>query len=173
MSMSNGAPGNRRVAWAAMLLAVGVTTVGAGMARAAAFPISGGSYKANVAFRINPAGTVLGSASVTYAGAAAGKFGTAGSVHDSCWERLAVQRLLSSSDSATFTLTLDKAYELNRIRTLYVAGTPLPADYQLRVYDGASWTTVRASGGGAPASADAAVTFSKLSVTKIEWTVIG
>ena len=136
---------HRRQAERGMWFAAGVVCLLAACAAATDFAVDGyGSYKANVAYRVDGGGNRLSSSSVTVAGCAV-QSGTADNVIDYSPNGVQLYNLSNPTNTATFRITLDQSYRLNQIRTEYLnffSGLTL-YNYELRLSTNAvDWTTV-------------------------------
>ena len=138
----------------------------------ATYPISGGSYTANVAVRYGEGGVLLDSVAGVRSANVGVQSGVPNNVIDYGGAAWALVGFSASTDTATITETLDQVYQLNKIKTIY--GTSMdPTQYQLRVStDGIGWTTVVPQ---KPTAGVAVITdtFTTTSAKYIEWTLYG
>ena len=123
-------------ALAAMALVAGLVLVSSLCAQATPFPISGGSYTADVAYRVDAASTQLSSATGTLVNCST-QFGSPGDTVNLGYGPWALMGMQDASATATSHIVLDKVYNLNKILTQY--GDFLPSQYEIRTSpDGAS-----------------------------------
>jgi len=152
-----------------ILTALALVALLASAAGATPFPVSGGSYTANVVQRRDAAGTFLGVLTPTLTGCGDQFPPSADNVADgghSDWALVG----LGVGDSALMRIELDKTYQLNKIVTMF--GDFRPDEHEIRVSpDGSSWTTVRAR--SSASGATYTDTFTAQDVRYIEWEVFG
>lgn len=147
-------------------LALATTVV----SEATPFPVSGGNYTANVAFRVNKNGVQLSSVSGSLTNCST-QSGSAAAVVDYAFSPWAIMNIQDSNATAVIRVTLDSLYNLNKIRTLY--GDYKPAEYEIRVSpDDSSWTTI-ASRRAPPPGLVTNDTFAAQDVKYIVWQVWG
>jgi len=139
-------------------------------AGATSFPVSGGSYVANVVYRLDETGAVIQSVAGSVDGGAYSQQGAPENVADYAPQWWQVGGFGSSTATATATITLDQAHRLNKIHTEY--GFYRPSEYEVRVWNSSTgWTTVvprKAVGGFSLTD-----TFAAADAEVIEWQVWG
>lgn len=136
---------------------------------AVSFPTAGGSYTADVAFRVDWWGNRIGTAAGSLTNCSV-QGGSAASIVNQGFGSWQLQSMANVGSTAVATLGLDQSYSLNRIDLRY--GDYRPAEQQLRVSpDGSSWTTVLAR--SAVGTQTQQVSFSATPVRYAEWMVWG
>ncbi len=155
--------------WLTRIGAVAGLVATAAALQAADFPISAGSYTADVAYRLYFNGSRLGSASQTMANCST-QGGSAANIVDYGFPSWQIQSIQDANGTATATIGLDKNYSLNSLVLQY--GDYRPAEQEIRVSpDGTTWSTLLAR--SAVGAQTVPISFAATDVRQVAWQIWG
>lgn len=155
--------------WLTRIGAVAGLVATAAAPQAADFPISAGSYTADVAYRLYFNGSRLGSASQTMANCST-QGGSAANIVDYGFPSWQIQSIQDANGTATATIGLDKKYSLNSLVLQY--GDYRPAEQEIRVSpDGTTWSTLLAR--SAVGAQTVPISFAATDVRQVAWQIWG